>query len=511
MPTSNPYYPLAVPTLGVQAARHPRAIDPAGLRAAENVLYRDGVFGSRPGSQTFGGLITGERIMGFFQYDAASETKRLMMATTKNWYRWDKATSDWIKVLDGGVTLTGTEANQVIFRAFQIGSTVWLLGVNGKDTPKAWDGNPANAWRNFGGGSRVARCIAVADDHVILGGFVDGPQEVEYSNLLNFDLGWATNTKRFGETPGIITGLAEMGAKAFVVAKSDALYAGMRYTPEVPFTYEGLYLGLPGPVSPASLVTIPGGGFYYVGWDGAVYAFDGSSAPRSVGPDVQRWISDNWYATKKDRTWGFYSPLRREIWIGIPALDTLDMSRAVVLTMPGETLHTMRWDALRMSAGIATTTADALTYAQMTGTYASYPGLYADYATERAVMLFGGTVGQAYSQAGSLDAGAAIPGFWEYGLQSLDSAARWKTVVAMEHYFGKTVAAQLISIRFRTVNRGEDGTLTAPSSFDVSSSGLLRTGHRVHGRMIGPRYEFSASEQVIFEGAEAALAGRGLR
>jgi hypothetical protein len=510
VPTSNPYLPIAVPALGVQSAAHPRAIDPAGLRDAENVLFRDGVFSSRPGCAAFG-LSVGERPLGFTQYDHALESKRLVMGTDRGWWRWDKAAKAWVKILDGGLPLTGTETSQVVFRVFQKDGIAWLLGVNGQDHPKCWDGDPSHPYQDIGGDPRHARCIAVADNHVILAGFTDGPQEIEYSNNGDFNAGWSSFSKRLGETEGPITAMAEAGSKAVIIGKSDGLYAGTRYTPEYPFTFDPLYLGVPGPVAPNAFVPLPGGGFYYLGWDAAVYAFDGASAPRSIGPDTQRHIADSWYFPNKAQAWAFYNHQTREFWVVFPFRGTGELSHGVVISLPAETMEPVRWETLRMSAGAALLTTSEATWASLPVPWATMTVTWASTGQEQIVVLLGSVPGTVYKEFGAVDNGAPIAGFWEYGLQSLDTAARWATVLSMEHYFGQTLASQLITIRFRVVKRGEAGVLTPAQTFDLRAAGPLRTGHRISGRMLAPRYEFSATEQITFEGAEVGVASRGLR
>jgi len=513
MPTLNPSITLPIPLLGVEADRHPRAIDPMGLYEAENMLCRDGRFVDRGGLVVFGASVA-ERPMGLAQYDHPSEDRRVVLGTVARWLRWNKVTSAWVEVSDPANRLNGVNSSQVLFRFFQNEAGVkYLLGCNGVDLAKKWDGDVAHTYANIGGQTRIPRCMAVAADHLIMGGFLDGDQDVEWSNNLDFDSGYSSpgHGKNLGDTPGGIIALQELGAYNVVGYKEDSIYlAGAQSDEATFFHWSPKFLKVPGPVSPLVVVPLPSGEHAVLAMDGAVYRFSGSSYD-SAGSHIQRFISDNWYFPSREQCWGFYDETRRELWFVYPHKATMELSHAICLSLPSWSLYPMRWSTLRMSAGGQVATAQELAFGEVELPFGESPLTFGETSQDRLATLFGATTGQVCEASGHDDLGAAIPEVWEYGLGDAGSFQSWKTVVSMDHAFNRTPASQLVQVRVAYSKNGEDRSLSDARSFDLLNTGPLRTGHRVSGRLLSARYEIQGTQPIDFLGAEVGYAVRGLR
>jgi len=513
MPTLNPSITLPIPLLGVLADLDPRKIPPEGLFEAENRVCRDGQFVGRDGLVTFGASVS-ERPMGLAQYDHPSEDRRLVLGTVARWLRWDKGTTAWVEVSDPANRLTGVDSSQVVFRFFQNEAGVkYLLGCNAVDKAKKWDGDVAHSYADIGGQTRIPRCMAVAADHLLMGGFLDGDQDVEWSNNLDFDSGYSSpgHGKNLGDTSGGIIALQELGAYNLAGYKEDAVYLAVAEPSEATFFHwSPKFLGIPGPVSPLAVVPLPSGEHAILASDGAVYRFSGSSY-ESAGSHIQRFISDNWHFASREQSWGFYDQTRRELWFIYPHKATTELSHAICLSLPSWSLYPMRWAVLRMSAGGHVATAQELAFGEVELPFGDSPLTFGETSQDRLATLFCATIGQVCEASGHDDLGGAIPMVWEYGLGDAGSFQSWKTVVSMDHAFDRTVASQVVSVRIAYSRNGEARSLSEARTFDLVSTAPLRTGHRVSGRLLSARYEIGGTQAVEFSGAEVGYAVRGLR
>ncbi len=511
MPTSNPYMGFSIPLLGVQADRHPTKVDPEGLVEAENCLYRDGNFASRPGLIAFGASV-GVRSLGFMQYDDPSEIRRVVQGTTLGWLRWDKATLAWVSITDPTNGLTGSATSQVIFRVFQQAGINYVLGVNATNRAKSWDSNIAHNYADIAGETRVPRCIGVAADHVLLGGFTDGPQEIEASNNTDFTTGYSTAThlKRFGETPGDVVGIVEFGDFDAVVYKTDAIYLATPLSGETPFAYAPKFLGLPGPVSPAAIVKLPSGGHAALCEDGSVRVFTGSDF-ESVGPHIQRFVADNWLYTDRAQSWGYYDELRRELWFIYPHKATGALTHGICLSVPSWALYPVRWATMIMTAGGHFATASEVTIGEIALPLGQVAQSIGSFGQDRRVTLLGSSLGQVCEPAGNDDLGAAIPGLFEYGLMGIENMTSWKTAVCGDHGFARTPANQVVSVFVGAVVAGELRTMSPAATINLVGAGPLRTDHRTTGRMLTLRYEWSGLQPVVFLGSSVGYKLLGAR
>ena len=520
MPSSNPSVLFPIPDAGVQADRHATAVAENGLVDAENVLYRDGVFASRPGLKTFGDDVN-ERPMGFYQWDGPSVLRNLVMGTSVGWRSFNKGTKLWTDVTDPLDVLTGGSTNHVRFRYFVASSgTEYVIGVNGKDTPKKWDGNPLNTYTALGGTPRKAKAIAIAAEHVVLAGFTDGPQEIEASAYGDPDSGWATWTARLAQTSGPIVGLEEWGPYDLMCYKTDGIFTG-KFTgvTVAPFLFELLVAGVQGPVSPAAIVHLPDGSHAYLGRDGGVYLFNGSR-PVSLGAHIQRWIADRWLFHAMEQCWGAYNPLYRELVFVYPHRVTGSLSHGIVIRLDTGAMFPIRWDTLRHSAGLFGATTDEITFGDVPEPYGMADNTFSQMSVERWIALYGDAGGQVYEEAGVLDGWSieqdvlgAIPIMWEFGLRPFAKLPARATGTGPESYFDRTVVAQAVKVQIGASAVGEARTIQESGSVDLMATGTpevpLRTGARCTGRFHSLRYEADASQRVVWFGAALNVAERG--
>lgn len=504
-------YPISPGQLGIRADSHPQRIEPEGLLDAENVIWRGGKLRSRPGISALGSAATGERILGIFQYDHEDEDNRLVMATDKVLYLWDAGTNNWVQVPDDSNHFSGSVYTQVIMRPFTVGGVTSLVCVNGADHPKVWDGKILNHWHDVTG-ARHARTLAVLQRRLLMGGFADGPAVVEYSTIDDINSGWATHSKSLGNTPGAIMAMMEHGPKAVMIYKTDAIYAAIPYTSETPFAFEPITLGIPGPVSAASVVSVPGSVHAFLAEDAGVYLFDGSSRPELMSTHIQRWIADRWSYQKRSTAFGLYNRRFRELWFFYPTIASGDSKEAVVINLDTGSMYAVRYPLGAISAGSSRHFATDLVVADIGETLMSDADmLLSDAQQQRNVVVLGGANGQAYEQTGYTDAGSAIPGYFETGQNAVSQSSRWTTAVKVDNLFRQTSSAVKMQVSFGYSQRGEDRSFSDIQEWDLSSSSSHRTGHRVSGRMLSLKYSWSSSEEIVYLGSVIQVAVRGRR
>ncbi len=521
MVTAIPFEP---PLKGVQADRHLQHVDRDACADAENWLFRNRRFTVRPGYRRVGSSI-GSRPVGFAAFDSATDRGLIVVATAVSgstpggWFVFNKITEDWDDITEASNELSGTRTNLAQFRTFVKDGTVWLIGANGADKMKKWDAVSAN-YSDVGGQDRIPRCIAVAQNRLIAGGFIDGPTEIEFSADGDFESGWGTFSKALGETPGPIRAMQELGAMHVAIYKSDAIYVAAPYSPEFPFQFEPKFLWIPGPVSSLAVVSAGEAGHqYYLAEDGAIYYFDGSSFG-SLGPHIQRYIASHWNESLKEACFGFWNRHQNELWFFFPDKVSGDIDRAVCISLPAMTLYPMRWKSEYwiVSAGISSIIVSTVAFMELAGTkYEDSSGrTYGDFEQDRTSVLLGRASGRIMQEGGTTDDDVEpipIEAFFETGLSSIADAVNWLTVVRAEHMFERTLVDQEVQFMIAASQRGETPSYLPAEqrTMVLSQAPPLRTGHRVRGRQIMFRYEVDAVDEVTFNGALFHVSGRGRR
>lgn len=272
------------------------------------------------------------------------------LATNKDWF-WDEEdkliylyddTNDPDTYNSPGVAvgdeLTASINAPTVFRTFDMGNLTYLLGTNGTDEPKYWDGK-AQLFRDFDGGAPAARAMVISANRCVLLGAGGDRLLIDVSDFNDFRNGYGTVQQTLlGDTPGeIITGL-ELNDLQHIIYKSDAIYRGVAqaefYGVATPFRYEAVATSIPGPVSPLAIKVMPDGRHIYIGQDGGLHIFDGVR-PVEVGSAVRRYLSQRWDYDSRSLTFLHLDNEKRLLWICYPR-DTgsaIVRDRALVLNL----------------------------------------------------------------------------------------------------------------------------------------------------------------------------------
>jgi hypothetical protein len=208
MPSILPAAGLPLPVQGVRPDIDPYDLDPTALRDAENWILRDGVFSIRPGyTEVALGNEPAGRILGFAEYIHNDGSRKLVAGTATGWYVHDVAGNEWDDIT--GTALTGGVSDFVVFRVFDKAGVKYLLGTNGANTMKKWNGTAAT-YSDVAGAPPRARCMAISNDRIVLfnlksGATISG-SAYDVSANKDFDAGWGvTLTGILADTPGEIS------------------------------------------------------------------------------------------------------------------------------------------------------------------------------------------------------------------------------------------------------------------------------------------------------------------
>ena len=504
MPSAEQSVPINIPTDGIRKDVPSLILGWNGLVDAKNWIYRNANFFVRPGLTDFANDIN-ERPLGFIQYDHASESDRLVMGTGNSWWHYNSGADTWTD-LDGAANpLTGGSTAHVIFRTFESGGTVKLIGVNSTDAPKIWTG-AGNYADLTGSPPSAATSIAVAADRVLMS---EGDSLYYSGNLDETD--WASSQIRLAETPGNIIGLMEFGNKATAVYKDNSIYMAYSQVDLVAkFRIELVRAGIPGPVSPAAIFPLAEMGIHcYLADSGAVMLFDGN-APVSMGDHIQTHIRQTRDYDLRGRSHGFYDPLQNEIWIFYPTTGASDINSCIVIDFDTKAFHYFVFDNHTITAGYP----GILTDAMPIGDFPIINNIsltFGEMDRGTSGILLGDSGGQVYHNAGLTDDGNGIQHYFETGTRFMGETRRYGMMHSSDHLFALSSASQNISVQFGVSNYGEAPNYESAQTIDIGADGPYWLEHRVPGRMYSIRMSGTSSYETYWLGSEISATELGLR
>ncbi len=513
MATSQQSIPIPLPAGGVRADLLSDHLPPDALAASENWIFRDGAMRTRNGLAALAATVS-QRPTGYIYYPHNDGSARLVKATTGKWFKY--VSGAWTDIT--GTALSGGPTDQQVFRVFDKGGVKYLLGTNGANTMKKWDGVAAT-YSDVGGTPPRARCMMIINDRILLGNLfssfgsaVAGGSSYDISAYIDFDTGWgATLSGILADTPGEITAMVEMGGLRGAIYKTDAVYIVTASGGITPVSFELRQAGIEGPVAPLAVARLSDGLHVYLAQDGSLMQFDGVSTD-TLGYPIQKYIAGSVDFTAIRRSFLVWDSERKELHVVYPETGSTDPNLDLIVSFPSLAIWPQRWANLRMTAGAKLKTILSTTIGELVGTIGSQTKTIGEFGTESRALLLGDVTGQTYQESGSADAGASIPTLFETGLSDLGVPKSFKTLSEMDHLFDRTPAEQLVLVKSAGSDYGEARALDASwQILDLSQPGPYVTGHRRTSRRHGMRLEAHVTQPVVWHGATASLALRGLR
>jgi hypothetical protein len=496
--------PIQLPVNGIRKDIPPIAVGFQGLIDAENWIYRDAQFRVRPGLTDFADDID-QRPLGFIQYNHGSEDDRLVMGTDDSWWHYNSGAGTWTD-LDGDTNpLTGGAIAQVVFRTFESGGTVKLIGVNSNDNPKIWTG--AGSYADLAGNPPTAAVtLAIAADRVLM---AEGDILYWSGNLDETD--WTASGVRVADTPGDIVALLEFGNMRTAIYKESSIYMAFAQTDLLyKFRIELVRSGIPGPTSPNAVFPLGELGIHcYLAESGAVMVFDGNT-PNSLGDHIQTHIRATRDYDLRERSFGFYDPLQNDIYVFYANSGATDVNACVVINYDTRVMHYYTFAKNTITAGRAVVITDSTLVSELP-IIDTIAQTFSEMDRGQAEIIFGDVGGQVYHHSGATDDGENIVNFFETGLQLLGEPRRFGVLQSAEHLFLTATAAQDISIAIGKSDYGETRELQAAQTVAIGSGGPYETQHRLPGRLYSLRMSSSSNVGVEWLGSTAAYTPTGLR
>jgi len=365
MPSEAPKVFVPFPHRGIRPDLPQRDVPPDSAIAMRNLIWRNGRM-TVAGAVSAAGTISAdqERIIGWANYLHTDGTYRLVAATAKGWYKW----SGGIFTAITGTALTGSAADQNVFRVFNTGLTPYLIGCNGANTLKKWNGSAAT-YSDVGGTPPRARAMMSLFDRVVLGNLKSGgtvnASAVDWSANKDPDTGWGTSPLVCGDTPGEIVSMMEAGFLEGYIYKTDAIYSLQAQGSNATFAAPSRKLWIAGPASTLSVVPIADGVHTYLARDGSVQVWDGTSL-RSISRASHRHIAATMDFALLDRACGWYDSENEELWFFYAPNGASSNTAGVMINPNNGDVYPIT-ASNDMRAGIKATVSQSISIGELTG------------------------------------------------------------------------------------------------------------------------------------------------
>jgi hypothetical protein len=458
--------------------------------------------------------------MAFIEYKHIDGSKRFVMATVDGWFQYTAATETWTDITEAGNPLTGSRANEQVFRVFPMSGVTTLIGVNGQDAAKKWDGTSAT-YEDLDGSPPIGKCIAVAFNRVMMANLLSGPGESPYgidvSAVNNPESGWGgDNVALLADTPGEIVVMLEMGNLLTAIHKKDATYVAVASPSLYPFTYELKQAETKGPVSALAALKLSDALHIWLSDDGSIQRFDSitvSSVSRSAQVHIQRTMNRDHMA----HAFGFYDPRREEIWFFYPTLAAEEPYGGIILSKNNASIWPIKWSDIAMAAAARIDVSDSLTFGDLAlahTTFGEMEATFNELDTSLSRLIFAGTDGQCYQETGheTDDNGTEIGLICETGFKTLSkNPKQYVQVDEVDHLFEPASAAQDVTIELGVSDDGRDPTFTDSQTVDIGDDGPYVTEYRTEGRMVAMKMTADATQPVIWRGSAATGRVKGTR
>lgn len=503
--------PLPIPEMGVVSDGNPEDMPLGSLIDAQNWIWDNGELKLRPGFTTFGNDIN-QRPTAFAQYLHNDGAYRIVKATTAGW--WKLTGSTWSDI--SGSALTGTATDLNVFRVFQKSGASHLLGTNGANTMKKWDGNAAT-YSDVGGTPARCKTMMVLGDRVIIGHLLTGGTvsglAVDVSALQNFDAGWGTILTAIvgAETEGNIVAMRELGSLTGTIYKEDAIVDAIAQSGNTPFRFPTHKTRIAGPASARSL-TGPAEGYHLVlAVNGAIMIWDGIDY-KPLGNKFQSYISRHCNFTNLNRSFAAFDPNKNYAWFFFPEVGATDPMIGIVISMDNLSMWPFRLPWSVSAAGRVNTTT-GLTIGDLTGQIGGLTQTIGELGSVNIIarLMVGEVGGQDYENNGDTDAGSPIAHYLQYPRAAFGDGTRYKTVNGIEHRFQKTASTENVSFQIGISDSGDDEVLSAAQTVDVGGAGPYKTGPRKSGKYLSMRVSGAATHPLTYRGSFASIVERGNR
>jgi len=487
-----------------------------------------------------------QRPMGITQYDRTQAQIFTVMGTKKGWWKNNVSDQTWIDITDPEDQLNGTDVSQVVFRTFEDdnGNKV-LLGTNGKETVKYWDGasetysEVVNEYDGTDAGddpdwedsTMIAKAMAVTFNRIMWGNInttcdatYDLPDGIITSEALYYDRWHDGSVVRLADTPGPITSLMEMGNQLTAIYKTDAIYVAQAQGGAIPFSYQLKSAQISGPASPLAVVQVDEGLHIYLSQDGDLVLFDGVR-PRSLTPTAHNYLQTVLDFKSIGQCFGMYNRALKELYFIYPPQGSEGETEAqsgIMISMqnPSQpTIWPLAW-AFPITAGTFSYINQSKLFKEETRWWEEVDVTWDSFTRYTPNMLFcsastdnvgmpGTPEGVAFNQRGDKDWHGPMSLNFETGISDFDDLTRFKTVKEIDHLFNP-IPGQEVQILLRKYDYSTSNYISDVDTIDLTEGPYI-SSHRLSGRMFALGIKADVSHRLEWGGSEASIHMRGLR
>jgi hypothetical protein len=516
MPSFDPAVVIPPPVEGTRYDRDHLDLAESEMRQSKNWIRRNGRLITRPGiSLVESSDAIGETPTSIIQYTHPDEDGRIVVATVDGWHLWN-GDGTWTDIT--GNALTGTRSSPTIFRTMDTGTNKYLLGTNGVNIPKVWDGDAAT-YSDMGGSAPSAKCMAVAFNRVLLGNITSGanasPQAVYVSDYRDPDNGWGNIIQFLLDVDGDIVAMESIGNRKVGVYMEDGLYLATAIADLQSFRFDLHSKGIAGPASSKACIATPYG-HIYLAMDGTLRVFNGSSLnvlQRNEEDDrIHAYLRATMSYDDRELSWLAYDQYYNELHVRYVEVGDETVLGGFIVNMADLSLWPIRFPNHELCAGVAGRIISNILYRDVIGTYADQTLNYADFGQVRNRVVAVDSDGKLYEFNGNDDVGLGVNHYLETGLRFAGDPRQKFVIRHANHLLEPTVqSGQQINVQFGASQRGEPRVLETAKTLQIGAGDIAETHHMLRGSMFSLYLSGTAWAPIEYRGSQVVADPVGFR
>ena len=495
---------------------------PDSLRAAKNVLVRNGILTHRPGYTRHTGETFADTPTGAFPYVSIGDERAPIMGSLSSFYQFNG--SAWQDVTGSAAVRTSTNLQLVRFTSIVLGADtptnplqVYVFASDGVNTPQ-WKAGVGGYFEPTGKVHGDPDTFPDTDPELILY-FTDlctiadkvvgivPPYLVGWSTtLMNPNIGhfsfqdslnWpALNRHQEASTPDRVVAIRNLSSVSGCLYKQQSMWAisttgAQSEAAAFRFDLIGMY---DGPAGPAAVINCNGSQMRMT-LNGRLGFFNGGSH-RWVGDGAWPYIRSDLNVGTAKRVHGWYDPLHDECWFVYPSVaNSNKMTGLVIITFPKPDWGIEDFGVFvgQLAHEVTASTVDR------SPTEVNRILLFGDETLKRPYLM------DAETTAHATDDSVAITGHWQTPMSSNPGREPIR-LESVETFASRgTGYGQLDLQAVSSYTLADEGKLSSviPVNLELPDEPVRADiGADVRGRFIGLRYAFDATQDIVqYKGA----------
>lgn len=518
MPIFNPAIVIPPPVSGMRGDRDHFDLDESEMRSSLNWMRREGKLITRAGvTPVLSSGAIGETPTTIIQYSHPDESNRIVGSTVDGWHLWNNGT--WTNITEIGNELTGTRTTPMVMRTLDDGVNKMLLGTNGVDAPKKWDGDTAD-YEDMGGSPPKAKCMAVSFNRVLLGNITSGanasPNAVYVSDYRDPDNGWGDIIEYLLDVDGGIQAMESIGNRKVGIYLEDGIYMATAIADLASFRFDLQQKGVSGPVGPLACIPTPYG-HIYLALDGTIRVFAGSGLNvLQQNPEddrIHNYLRATMDYDSRDWAWLAYDPYYDELHVRYVEVGDDTVLGGFIVQMSDLSLWPLRFHNHEFCAGCVGRIVSSIPYRDVIGSYGDQTVSYSDFDQVRNRLIMLDSTGTLFEFNGLDDNGNAVQHKFETGLRYAGDPRQKFIIRGANHLFEPTIqSGQQVNIRFGASQYGEERNFETAKTLDLGGTNFkAETHHKLRGSMFSLEVSGTASAQLEYRGTQVIADPMGFR